>query len=559
MSAVMLRSSCFACLFVLALGCQREGAVAKSGVARASVDTEIEGAAGVSLLVPAGAVTEDTTLRIVVGVAARRPGRATPVSRFVRLEPEGKVFDRPVELTLPIDPASLPAGHDLDDVVVLRAPRNTDVYVPLPTRRAGESSVAVLTEHFSDFVAVVVDSGDASTATGCGDGTCSTGETCDSCPLECGLCIGSNLCGNRSCESNETRATCPYDCPCTSPCPGPLDGTGQCTTPTSCGPGSFEAQAPADGCDRLCNPCGPGTYADTAGATSCTPCGVGTASSAVGATSASTCVACASGFEAPIPGSSMCTDIDECLINGGGCAGGAASCVNNVGAPPTCLPIPVAGLSVWLDAGQFVFSDAGTTAATSGGAVQLWRDRTAMAHECIQSVVSARPTWEPAVAALNGQPALRFSSASSALLDCAAPQTVGTAFAVVVHEGGATFPSYAGIFGHKNNGSVAVLFGNAGQSTFGTDGGTISLNGVSTGGGSTTATTITAPSLLTTVLATPAVFGNWVGRADGVGGTWNGYIAEIIAYEGALSSPAISEVECYLAAKYAITIGHACP
>ena len=58
--------------------------------------------------------------------------------------------------------------------------------------------------------------GDAGGSDGpCGDGTCSAGETCDSCPDDCGACPA---CGDGSCTAGETCDSCPGDC---GDCPPP--------------------------------------------------------------------------------------------------------------------------------------------------------------------------------------------------------------------------------------------------------------------------------------------------------------------------------------------------
>lgn len=44
----------------------------------------------------------------------------------------------------------------------------------------------------------------------CGDQTCDGGETCSSCPGDCGAC--GPTCGNNSCESGETCGGCVWDC-----------------------------------------------------------------------------------------------------------------------------------------------------------------------------------------------------------------------------------------------------------------------------------------------------------------------------------------------------------
>lgn len=43
----------------------------------------------------------------------------------------------------------------------------------------------------------------------CGDGVCSSGESCSSCSLDCGIC---SYCGDGKCSSGESSSTCPTDC-----------------------------------------------------------------------------------------------------------------------------------------------------------------------------------------------------------------------------------------------------------------------------------------------------------------------------------------------------------
>ena len=48
----------------------------------------------------------------------------------------------------------------------------------------------------------------------CGNGACDAGESCSSCPVDCGECS----CGNGTCDPGEDGCTCGADCECTGDC-----------------------------------------------------------------------------------------------------------------------------------------------------------------------------------------------------------------------------------------------------------------------------------------------------------------------------------------------------
>ncbi len=72
----------------------------------------------------------------------------------------------------------------------------------------------------------------------CGDGSCNNGETCSTCPGDCGACSGS--CGDGSCNNGETCSTCPGDCGACPPgvcdyhCSGALCIAGGTSPPDTC-------------------------------------------------------------------------------------------------------------------------------------------------------------------------------------------------------------------------------------------------------------------------------------------------------------------------------------
>ncbi|MFO0624223.1 MAG: hypothetical protein U0325_01285 [Polyangiales bacterium] len=153
----------------------------------------------------------------------------------------------------------------------------------------------------------------------CGDGMCSTGETCTNCPGDCGACPA--RCGDGMCGSGETCTNCPGDCgACPTTC-----------TATSCG---ACAENTACGWCRTTNSClarAGSTCADfVTSASSCTttpPLNITTACTATSTTSANDCGFRVAATYTCTPGSTVtfgCTggsDAGVCGFTGGACAG----------------------------------------------------------------------------------------------------------------------------------------------------------------------------------------------------------------------------------------------
>jgi len=87
----------------------------------------------------------------------------------------------------------------------------------------------------------------------CGDGVCDDGETCTTCPLDCGFCP---KCGDGTCNPGETCSSCPQDCGSCQTCPdGFCDNGENCLScPADCG---------------VCATCGDGTCSGTENCTNC--------------------------------------------------------------------------------------------------------------------------------------------------------------------------------------------------------------------------------------------------------------------------------------------------
>jgi subtilisin len=72
----------------------------------------------------------------------------------------------------------------------------------------------------------------------CGDATCQSTETCNSCPQDCGACPA--VCGDATCQSTETCKSCPQDC-------------GAC--PAVCGDATCQSTETCNSCPQDCGAC----------------------------------------------------------------------------------------------------------------------------------------------------------------------------------------------------------------------------------------------------------------------------------------------------------------
>jgi hypothetical protein len=132
----------------------------------------------------------------------------------------------------------------------------------------------------------------------CGDGTCDDGETCTTCPMDCGFC---QTCGDGTCESGETCSSCPQDCGACKTCgDGFCDDGEDCTTcPQDCG---------------VCMSCGDGQCTGTENCTNCpADCGkcVGCGDGVCSADE--TCVSCPQDCgSCAVCGNGVCNDGETC-------------------------------------------------------------------------------------------------------------------------------------------------------------------------------------------------------------------------------------------------------
>src|SRR5262249_45977718 len=109
---------------------------------------------GAKIVVPAGALAPPTRLTLA-GVAAPSAGAlgAEPLGQAFEAGPEGQVFLKPVDVSVPVDPPRLAPGSDAKNVRVRMAPHGASSFSALQsTVDLVERSVRASTLHFTDFV-----------------------------------------------------------------------------------------------------------------------------------------------------------------------------------------------------------------------------------------------------------------------------------------------------------------------------------------------------------------------------------------------------------------------
>jgi hypothetical protein len=141
---------------------------------------------GVTLVVPAGALTAATTLTVAsdpsavpstgkIVIPAGGTTTATVVGTPFVFGPEGQTFASGVTITLPFDPSKLPSGTTASSVFIATAPVGSSSFTKLSTNIADATHVSTLTSHFSVYVPLASQPSGA----GCtGNSNCSAGQVC---------------------------------------------------------------------------------------------------------------------------------------------------------------------------------------------------------------------------------------------------------------------------------------------------------------------------------------------------------------------------------------------
>lgn len=234
---------------------------------------------------------------------------------------------------------------------------------------------------------------------------------------------------------------------------------------------------------------------------------------------------------------------------------------------------------LWLSADKSVYSNAGTTLASNGNNVQQWNDRSGNGKNASEGTAGNRPNYQTNV--VNGLPVIRYTAANNDRLLSTGLSTGNQASVWVVAsysslpssnpgllQGAATGNGFSSNAAQKN---VGMWVSNANQPWgrgIQSDGTQLQIPMVN----STTTNTFYvlnnsyANSSITQYINNTAsgsvaynnTLASWTDMAIGVqAGTesWNGDIAEVIAFNTALNSAQRIIVANYLAAKYGLSLG----
>lgn len=229
---------------------------------------------------------------------------------------------------------------------------------------------------------------------------------------------------------------------------------------------------------------------------------------------------------------------------------------------PISLPTDISNCSLWLQAEQSAYTDAGSTLATNGQTVQQWNDLSGNSRHASQGTSGSRPSYVTGV--LNNKPVIRFGAKSmvtpsffDSTYDTALTVFVvckSTTTALQVAFGSTSSNLYVGQDQYTPTNYTNNLTPNRGRTVLGANtpnawrvqtlrysgsNRTDRMNGV----GRVKSTTGNLG------LSGTATIGAFTGGSFG----WTGDIAEIIVYKAALTDQQILDVESFLNTRYALT------
>ncbi|GAB4288088.1 MAG: hypothetical protein Kow0090_00140 [Myxococcota bacterium] len=114
----------------------------------------------VTIDIEAGALSGTTEIEVCDAPSARKLGDFTAVGKVFRFLPEGLVFNKPVEVTIPYLKKEIPEGKSAKNIVIYTASGDETEWTYFKDSTADDKNETVASKsvlHFSDFVAGILD------------------------------------------------------------------------------------------------------------------------------------------------------------------------------------------------------------------------------------------------------------------------------------------------------------------------------------------------------------------------------------------------------------------
>jgi hypothetical protein len=241
-----------------------------------------------------------------------------------------------------------------------------------------------------------------------------------------------------------------------------------------------------------------------------------------------------------------------------GVAAASVGKIAGVDLTPPPIPMQITGLKVWLDPTVGVLKTiSGSVAAADGETVERWEDQSGQGNHVDQATSGSRPVYHTNI--VNSLPAVQFDGSTpthlkNTGLSLTQPNTI---FAVAYSNSIANSRwitdgtgAARNILGHHTQKWIAYstsFLGNTAASTMTW----VYLTGLFNGASSKMRASGAESTGNPGVTALTDLF---VGAEQGLtpGVSWQGYIAELLIYNSALSATDITTIETYLATKYGL-------
>ena len=198
---------------------------------------------------------------------------------------------------------------------------------------------------------------------------------------------------------------------------------------------------------------------------------------------------------------------------------------------PPFAPTDIAGLTLWLKADSIV-------GLNDGDAVSTWSDSSGNGNDGTQAVGANRPTYQ--TNEVNNLPAVQFVKVPGQWLDFPSITAIAAWTVFLVMKSSESALDWI-LTGGGDNHSI-VQGATASKISYYNSPGEVVIGNIST-----------AAYQVITCNAGSSLTGAWrIGQSLASGFLWSGLMAEVIAYDSALSGADITSVQGYLTSKYGL-------